>query len=244
MAAKKAPHDIAKIGDYLGMSADAHRNDTDQSFSASRQLQKQVSAIPAASTGATQIADQEVIAARTEAAIDPFPRTSYTTLGARLDAMLGRIAQMFLRRVSTSNGLTGGGNLGRDLLITPNYGTTASTICQGNDPRIASAVTKSRVVGTANGLDGGGNLAGDITLIPIYGAAANTICEGDDSRLSDSRTPTGSAGGSLSGTYPNPGLASTISAGSAALAKLTTGGADGSLTWNASGQITAYTAPT
>jgi hypothetical protein len=40
--------------------------------------------------------------------------------------------------------------------------------------------------------------------LPAFGAALGTFCQGNDARLSDARVPTGSAGGQLGGSYPNP----------------------------------------
>lgn len=74
-----------------------------------------------------------------------------------------------------------------------------------------------------------------VMIRPPFGTTEGTVCQGNDVRLIDPRTPIGTAGGDLTGEYPNPTLATT------GVAALTYGAAAqvGQFTVDAKGRVTS-----
>jgi hypothetical protein len=97
-------------------------------------------------------------------------------------------------------------NLGDLIYATaPNQGATITPAAARSWLGLSALATLASPLPVTDGGTGTNSWA-NITASLIYGTGAAQACVGNDARLSDARTPTGAAGGHLTGTYPSPTL--------------------------------------
>lgn len=140
----------------------------------------------------------------TATAVSATNLNKYTAAVDDLDSRVSTVESDAVTSVTAGDSTVTIGGTASDPTVAVN--AIAESQVTGLTTDLAGKVPTTRTVSAGTGLSGGGNLSANRTFSVTYGTAAGTACQGNDSRLSDSRTPTGTAGGALNGTYPNPNL--------------------------------------
>jgi hypothetical protein len=96
---------------------------------------------------------------------------------------------------------------GNDARFPPTPSGAGKTIYDNGSAYVAAAAGTTSQVYIGGSAPAFGNVP--FAAIPV-GSTSTTVVVGNDSRLSDARTPTGAAGGSLTGTYANPATKFTV----------------------------------